>query len=217
MPQPLTAVEQKVYHYLLDFLAENTYQPSIREIGKKFRIKSTKTVSDLLQSLARKGYIERDSSRSRGVRLVGYQALGGVQPLPIRDAAAVSTNGLTPTPASATAFLSIDRRFLPCPDAFAIRARGDAMQGRAILDGDFVLVNPTAEARSGDMVVVRLGTETAVRMLQKDGSQVRLQSTTPGDPPRTIAPDEDFAILGTVCGVFRPMHDAGIATPVGDA
>src|SRR3569832_180709 len=63
MAEPLTPIERKVYHYLLDFLAENTYQPSIREIGKRFRIKSTKTVSDILQSLAEKGYIAGDPSR----------------------------------------------------------------------------------------------------------------------------------------------------------
>ncbi|HEY8309864.1 MAG TPA: MarR family transcriptional regulator, partial [Gemmatimonadaceae bacterium] len=71
MPEVLSAIEQKVYHYLLDFLTTHTYQPSVREIGKRFRIKSTKTVSELLHSLERKGYIERDPSRSRGVRLLG--------------------------------------------------------------------------------------------------------------------------------------------------
>ena len=77
MTEPLTPLERRVYHYLIDFLAENTYQPSVREIGKRFRIKSTKTVSDLLGSLAAKGYIERDPSRSRGVRLIGYAGTGG--------------------------------------------------------------------------------------------------------------------------------------------
>ena len=52
MAQPLTPTERRVYHYLIDFLAENTYQPSVREIGKKFRIKSTKTVSERFISLA---------------------------------------------------------------------------------------------------------------------------------------------------------------------
>jgi repressor LexA len=82
MTEPLTPVERRVYQYLIDFLAENTYQPSIREIGKKFRIKSTKTVSDLLHSLTAKGYIQRDPSRSRGVRILGYQGPTRVQPVP---------------------------------------------------------------------------------------------------------------------------------------
>ncbi len=53
MAEALTQLEGSVYKYLLDFTAEHTYQPSIRDIGKQFQIKSTKTVSDLLQSLAR--------------------------------------------------------------------------------------------------------------------------------------------------------------------
>jgi len=57
MAEPLTKLESSVYHYLLDFTAERTYQPSIRDIGKQFKIKSTKTVSDLLQSLAKKGWV----------------------------------------------------------------------------------------------------------------------------------------------------------------
>ena len=82
MSEQLTQLEQRVYHYMIDFLAENTYQPSIREIARKFRIKSTKTVSDLLHALENKGYIERDESRSRGVRLLGFAAAGATQPIP---------------------------------------------------------------------------------------------------------------------------------------
>src|SRR5690606_8436485 len=74
MPETLTPLERRVYHYLLDFLAENTYQPSIRDICRRFKIKSTKSAADILQSLAEKGYIQRDGSRSRGVRLIGFRS-----------------------------------------------------------------------------------------------------------------------------------------------
>ena len=82
MAEPLTSLESSVYQYLIDFTAENTYQPSIRDIGARFKIKSTKTVSDLLQSLTRKGYIERDPARSRGVRLLGFAGGFNTQPVP---------------------------------------------------------------------------------------------------------------------------------------
>jgi hypothetical protein len=82
MTEQRTPLERRVYQYMIDFLAENTYQPSIREIAKRFHIKSTKTVSDLLHSLTSKGYIERDQSRSRGVRILGYAAAGQTQPVP---------------------------------------------------------------------------------------------------------------------------------------
>src|SRR4029079_1878595 len=81
MAEPLSQLEQQVYHFLIDFLAENTYQPSIREIARQFRIKSTKTVSDLLHALEGNGYIQRDDSRSRGARLSGFAAAGATQPI----------------------------------------------------------------------------------------------------------------------------------------
>jgi SOS-response transcriptional repressor LexA len=51
---PLTQVERKVYHFLIDYLAEHTFQPSVREIARHFRIPSTKTVTDLIAAIAEK-------------------------------------------------------------------------------------------------------------------------------------------------------------------
>src|SRR5215210_9517596 len=107
MAEPLPPIERKVYHYLLDFLAENTYQPSIREIGRKFRIKSTKTVSDLLQSLSAKGYIERDPSRSRGVRIIGYSGPTSVQPVPLYERVQSGEPALRPE--NQAGHISLDR------------------------------------------------------------------------------------------------------------
>ena len=106
MPEALTPLERRVYQYMIDFLAENTYQPSIREIAKRFRIKSTKTVSDLLHALTAKGYIERDQSRSRGVRILGFAGAGQVQPVPVSDdGGQLASEGQR--------YITVDRRFLP--------------------------------------------------------------------------------------------------------
>src|ERR1700760_3988269 len=135
MSEPLTQLEKRVYHYMIDFLAENTYQPSIREIARKFRIKSTKTVSDLLHSLEHKGYIERDESRSRGVRLLGFAAAGATQPIPYYGRIHAGEPHLLPE--HRKGFITVDRRFLPSDDAFFLKISGDSMKGRGILDGDF--------------------------------------------------------------------------------
>ena len=64
MRAPLTTIEQDVYQFLLDHLAEHTFQPSVRDIGRHCKIASTKSVTDLLASLETKGYIEREPGRS---------------------------------------------------------------------------------------------------------------------------------------------------------
>ena len=209
MTHPLTAVERRVYDYLLDFTAENTFQPSIREIGKKFRIKSTKTVSDILQSLAQKGYIERDASRSRGVRLLGFTGATRSVPVPFYGRIHAGEPALLPD--HREGFLTMDRRFVPNERTFFLRVTGDSMIGAGIHDGDFVMVNPDPAPGDGDVAAVRLGDAAAVKRWTTDGDEIVLRAENPAEPDYRVGRGDDFGALGVVCGVFRPMHDAGAA------
>src|SRR3712207_5770380 len=193
MPEQLTPLERRVYQYMIDFLAENTYQPSIREIAKKFRIKSTKTVSDLLHSLTSKGYIERDQSRSRGVRILGYAAAGQTQPVPYYGRIHAGEPALLPD--NREGYITVDRRFLPSDDTFFMRVSGNSMVGRGILEGDYVMVSPSSRAKDGDVVAVRIGSESTVKTLTHRGMTLVLE------------PKDDFSILGVVTGIFRPFYD----------
>ena len=47
---PLTPIEQQVYHFLLDFLSEHTFLPSVRDISAQFKIPSTKSVPDVISA-----------------------------------------------------------------------------------------------------------------------------------------------------------------------
>jgi repressor LexA len=205
MSEPLTPLEQRVYHYMIDFLAENTYQPSIREIARKFRIKSTKTVSDLLHALENKGFIERDESRSRGVRLLGFAAAGNTQPIPFYGRIHAGEPMLLPE--HREGFITVDRRFLPSDDAFFFKVKGDSMIGRGILDGDFVMITPSARPKDGDIVAARLADEATVKTLTHRGSTVVLEPANDAERSIEIGPSDDFAVMGVVCGVFRPFWE----------
>src|SRR5919112_4071114 len=205
MTEPLTPLERRVYHYLIDFLAENTYQPSIREIAKKFRIKSTKTVSDLLASLSQKGFIERDQSRSRGVRIVGFSGTAATQPVPYYGRVHAGEPALIPE--HRQSFITMDRRFLPSDDVFFLRIKGESMIGRGIFDGDYVMVSPSTRAKDGDVIAARLGEEATVKTLTHRGDQVVLVPANPAEREIAIEPAQDFAVLGVVSGIFRPFVD----------
>ena len=205
MSEALTQLEQRVYHYMIDFLAENTFQPSIREIARKFRIKSTKTVSDLLHALENKGYIERDESRSRGVRLLGFAAAGNTQPIPYYGRIHAGQPMLLPE--HRQGFITVDRRFLPSEDTFALKVKGNSMIGRGILDGDFVLVTPAATPKDGDIIAARLGEEATVKTLTHRGPLVVLEPANEADEMIEVGAADDFAVMGVVCGVFRPFWE----------
>jgi repressor LexA len=212
MPEPLTNQEQQVYHYLLDFLAQNTYQPSIRDIAKQFGIKSTKTVSDILHALARKGFIERDRARSRGVRLIGYSAPLQTMPVPYYGRVHAGEPALLPE--HRQGYITLDRRFLPGEDAFFLKVTGDSMIGRGILDGDFVLVAPSAPADEGDIVAARLGEEATIKTLTRRGASIVLVPANPVEREIEVRPEDDFAVLGVVSGVFRSFVPLSPSVPV---
>lgn len=206
MAEHLTTLESSVYHYLLDFTAQHTYQPSIRDIGKQFKIKSTKTVSDLLQSLARKGYIERDPARSRGVNLLGFGGAMRTQPVPFYGKIHAGEPALLPE--HRQDFITIDRRFTPSEDVYFLKVKGDSMVGRCISDGDYVMINPSAPPKEQDIIAARIGEEATVKVYTRRGGSVVLEPANPAEREITITPGMDFSVLGVVCGVFRPSFDA---------
>lgn len=204
MPEPLSKMERRILDYLIDYLKRNTYQPSIREIGKRFGIKSTKTVSEYLQTLADKGYIEREASRSRGVRIVGlelqnaetvtipyYGKIAAGQPALLRD--------------HVDAEFSLDPKLAGSPDAFFLEVHGDSMEGMGILEGDLVLVEPLggADAQNGEIVAARLSGESTVKRYFRRDSQVVLEPANSDYAPILVKDYEDFAVLGRVVGLFR--------------
>lgn len=209
MPDSLTPLERRVYHYLLDFLAEHTYQPSVREIGQRFRIKSTKSVADILQSLARKGYIERNGARSRGVRLIGYTALGGTQPVPLFSRVNASEPRLSE--ANRVRFIAMDRAFVPADDAFFLRVEDDGLQERGIHAGDLVLVNPSARARDNDAVAVRVADRCLVRLVVHRGAHLVFIPVKTDERELVVGPGDDFEVLGVIATVLRPFGAHGEA------
>lgn len=205
MNDPLTPLERRVYHFLLDFLAENTFQPSVREIGRRFRIKSTKTVAEVLQALADKGFIEREGGRSRGVRIVGWSSMGQVQPVPLY----AKVNGAEPylTEENRERWVAMDRAFVPADDAYFLRHSGDTMMARGVHDGDWVLISPSTRAREGDLVAARVGAHVLVRVVSRQGAVLSLSAANGDAREIFLGPSDDFSVLGVVSAVFRSWHD----------
>jgi repressor LexA len=203
MPEPLTKIERRILNYLVDYLKENTYQPSIREIGKRFGIKSTKTVSEHLQALADKGHIERDASRSRGVRIVGMNLYPAVLSAPLYGKIAAGEPALMRE--HVRDVYELDRRLAPSADAFLLEVKGDSMTGAGIEDGDLVVVEPadTDDVRNGEIVAARIDGEAAIkRYFMRDGTVV-LEPANPAYDPIVVHEHEDFTVLGRVAGLFR--------------
>ena len=196
MRAPLTSIEQKVYHYLLDHLASHTFQPSVRDIARHCRIASTKTVTDLLASLEAKGYIEREAGRSRGVKLLGYAGPVGVTPVPVVRVVAGQATPLV------THALSLDRTLVPSDECFLVMVSNDSARALCVYAGDLAMVHPVARSRDGDTVVARVGDQVLVRTMRRRGQAVVLSAEH--EPLLELGPGDDFAVLGVLAAVIRP-------------
>ncbi|MEX2282750.1 MAG: hypothetical protein WEE89_09735 [Gemmatimonadota bacterium] len=189
MPKPLTSLERRILDYLVEYLRKNTYQPSIREIGKRFGIKSTKTVSEYLQALADKGWVERDPSRSRGVRLIGME----MNPATVT----VPRLGHHLIPDDVPVALELDRQLAGANGTFCVAMHGDGLAAEGIRDGDLLLVEPIdrGELESGDLVCyMHADEDPSIERHNRDRVPPRV-----GDPP-----------AGRVVSVVRRLRSPGI-------
>ena len=88
-------------------------------------------------------------------------------------------------------------------DVFALQVRGESMRDEHILDGDFVLVERTNTARSGEIVVALVrGSETTLKRYFREGSVISLQPANAEMDPILI-PAAQVAIQGRVLGILR--------------
>jgi len=64
---------ERVYTFIVKFITENRYSPSVREICEGTGLSSTASVSDHLMELELMGKIEMRRNTARTIRLVGYK------------------------------------------------------------------------------------------------------------------------------------------------
>ncbi len=193
---PLTQVERKVYHFLIDYLAERTFQPSVREIARHFRIPSTKTVTDLIASIERKGYVRRSPGRSRGLVIEGFSGGAGTMP--------VTVVRIAPGPVMvAEDHVTIDRIHLPADDCYLVRADHEDAPAHSVRAGDLLLVHPGGRAGDETPVVARVGGAVLVRSLARRGQTLVLRTPRDGADDIELGPADDYEILGTLSGVLR--------------
>jgi repressor LexA len=202
--QSLTEIERKILDFMVQYLRANTYQPSIREIGERFGIKSTKTVSEHLQALADKGFLERDPSRSRGVRILGVDL----------SAQTVSVPCFSQMPegraTKADFHLSIDRRLAGENGGFFFRAGPNDLAMVGVHEGDYVLIEPSAldDLEDGAVVVARGVGAGWFHRLTRNGTGLRLEALRPGGDVTTVSDPDCMEIVGRVAAFYRRIDDS---------
>jgi len=201
----LTEIEEKILGYMGSYLRANTYQPSIREIGEQFGIKSTKTVSEHLQALADKGFLERDPSRSRGVKILGMDLDG--QAISVPCFSRLPEDGKGPRADRAETFLTLDRRLAGDKGAFFVQARAEELASLGCVEGDYVLIEPSnlSELREGGIVAAKLEGRAGYFRLGRNSQGVQLHPLGGRGAVIEVDVSTSMVLLGRVTGMYRRM------------
>jgi repressor LexA len=196
MDESLTPRQAEILETIRSHMAEHRRPPSRPELARVLGIASTNGVFKHLAALERKGAIELTPGSARGIRIREESGL----PLVGRVAAG--------SPILAAEHIEAQYRidatlFEPHAD-YLLRVRGSSMQDIGILDGDLLVVHKSADARSGQIVVARLGEEVTVKRLKRRGREISLVAENPAFPPIVVDPKATpFAIEGIAVGLIR--------------
>lgn len=180
-----------IIDYVNQFVQENGYAPSVREIGVAVGLRSTASVSYHLQQLQEKGYLQNSGAKGKKRAIVTAVRPGQI------PVVGVVTAGLP--------ILAVENQegSMPWdgdPKCFALRVRGESMVGAGILDGDKVIVRPQQTAEDGQIVVARIGDEATVKRLSRRNGEIWLLPENPAFAP---IDGSEAEIIGLVKGVYR--------------
>ena len=182
---------QMIVDYVNQFIQENGYSPSVREIGAAVGLRSTASVSYHLQALQEKGLLQSPGSKGRKRAIVTTVRPGQI------PVVGVVTAGLPILAVeNQEGYLSWDGD----PGCFALRVRGDSMINAAILSGDLVVVRPQQSADDGQIVVARIGDEATVKRLRRRSGQVWLMPENDNYAP---IDGSEAELIGVVKAVVR--------------
>ena len=204
--EALPRLEREILDFMVQYLRSNTYQPSIREIGKRFGIKSTKTVSEHLQVLADKGFLERDPSRSRGVKILGIDLNTQTVSVPCFDRVPETVSGFRIE--DAELHLSVDRRMGGVEGSFIVVAAVNDLALVGVEEGDHILISPASmeELETGAIIAADLGEGISYYRFTEREAGARLESLQPGNNESLIEPTT-LDLLGRVIGLYRRMDN----------
>ena len=166
--EKLTKRQQEIYNLVRDHIIDTGMPPTRMDIANHFGFRSPNAAEDHLRALERKGAIEMLPGTSRGIRLMDEAEPG----IPIIGEVAAGCPVLAEE--NISSYCDVPQSmFTPQADYF-LRVKGLSMKDVGIYDGDLLAVHKTTDARKGQIVVARIGSEVTVKRFDKKRNKVFL-------------------------------------------
>lgn len=198
----ITQVQKDVLNYIADFIDENAFPPTVREISDHFG-KSIRAVQDNLVALQKKGFITLAQKKSRSIRILVDERQKEpkvfVDKVPLVGTIAAGKPLLSEE--NLEGYVTLTEPFIrPGKSYFALRVRGQSMINAGILEGDLAIVEQGTDAIDGQIVVAVLDDAITLKRYYKEQNRIRLQPENPAFNPIYCT---DVRIVGTLANLVR--------------
>ncbi len=205
MSRALTERQREILHIIAGYLADKGYAPTYQELADQLNIKSKYAILKHIDSLVKKGYLEKDSS-ARTIRIVHPEyappAAGDSATIPLVGRVAAGFPVLAEE--NVERYISIPRAMIKSEGRYyALKVRGDSMIKAGIFENDLVVVHSGNNARNHDIVVALVEDEVTVKRLIQENGTAWLKAENDDYPD--IHPRGAWSIQGKVVGLIREM------------
>ena len=193
----LTAKQQEIYDYIVQFTQDKGYPPSVREIGQAVGLKSPSTVHFHIKGLENAGVLTKAAGKTRAMTLTDEAEGAKRDKIPLVGNVAAGSPILAEE--CVEEYLTYDTDGL-IGEHFALKVRGESMLYAGILPGDLVIVHQQQNFRNGDIVVALFEDEATVKTYRMEKGHLWLMPENPDYEP---IDGEGAQLLGKVVAVIR--------------
>ena len=160
----ITDKQREILEYIKNEILNRGFPPAVREICEAVNLKSTSSVHAHLESLEKNGYIRRDPTKPRAIEIVDDNfnlVRREMVNVPVLGRVAAGEPLLAIE--NVESYFPIPAEFMPNAQTFILNVVGESMINAGILDGDKVIVEQTADAQNGDIVVALVDDSATVK------------------------------------------------------
>jgi len=181
---------------LQDYYARHRALPSYSSIGSLLGLRSKSSVAALVARLKLAGLLDSTPDRRLAPTRRFFE-----RPLAESPVHAGLPNPIDDGPGDA---LTIDDYLIEHPSrTVLVRVKGDSMMDAGILDGDLVVVEKTAAAKRGDIVIAIVDGQFTLKTLDLERGRFVLKPENKAYP--IIRPESDLEIFGVMVGLVRKV------------
>jgi repressor LexA len=204
--EKLTSTQENVLSFLKNFLQEEGFPPTLREIASHFGLKGPKAPQKTLRILEKKRYIRRVPGGSRAIEILTSPPVSKSQVLSLPIVGRVRAGEPILAIENIEGYLHLDRSLVSSEDVFLLRVQGNSMIDAHIQDGDFALVKPQPNAENGEIVVALVDDEATIKRIFQKRDLIRLEPAHPHMEPIIVKKGEKkVTLVGKVVGIFRKL------------